>query len=127
MWSARLGAVAPLPSDSCSRANQWITGPGLRTARVGERAVNLRALAASFWSDENGAEPARRQERRLEPRHDCCGLKMIIRERRTLGILHLRNLSTCGACGITDMPLSVGSRVFLELTKSHYYTAHVKW
>jgi hypothetical protein len=89
--------------------------------------VKLRALAASLWSDENGAEPARRQERRLEPRHDCCGLKMIIRERRTLGILHLRNLSTCGACGITDMPLSVGSRVFLELTKSHYYTAHVKW
>lgn len=54
-------------------------------------------------------------------------MKIIIRERRTLGILHLRNLSSCGASGITDMPLTVGTRVFLELTKSHYWAAEVRW
>ena len=89
--------------------------------------MKFRALAAALWSNEDSAEPARRKERRSEPRHDCCGLKIIIRERRTLGILHLRNLSTWGGSGITDMPLPVGSLVFLELTKSHYYRAHVKW
>ena len=88
--------------------------------------MKFRALAASLWSGDDRGD-ARTEERRLEPRHDCCGLKIIIRERRTLGILHLRNLSTCGASGITDMPLPVGSRVFLELTKSHYWAADVRW
>ena len=89
--------------------------------------MKFRALAAALWSDGDAAEPARKRERRSEARHDCCGLKIIIRERRTLGILHLRNLSTWGASGITDMPLPVGSLVFLELTKSHYYRAQVRW
>ena len=75
---------------------------------------------------ESSKGPARR-ERRREARHDFCGHKLIIRERRSLGILHLRDLSTNGACGITDMPLAVGSVVFLELRKSHYYAAEVKW
>ena len=44
-------------------------------------------------------------ERRSEPRHDCRGLKLILRERRTLGIIHLRNLSSWGASGITYMPV----------------------
>lgn len=88
--------------------------------------MKFRALAA-LWSGDDGAEPVPKQERRSEPRHDCCGLKIIIRERRTLGILHLRNLSTWGASGITDMPLPVGSLVFLELTKSRYFRARVKW
>lgn len=89
--------------------------------------MKFRALAEALWSDEADAQPGRKVERRIEPRHDCCGLKIVIRERRSLGILHLRNLSTWGASGITDMPLPVGSLVFLELTKSHYYRAHVKW
>jgi hypothetical protein len=89
--------------------------------------MKFRAWAASLWSDEEDAESGRRRERRAEPRHDCCGLKIIIRERRSLSILHLRNLSTWGASGMTDMPLPVGSLVFLELTKSHYYGARVKW
>ena len=88
--------------------------------------MKFRALAA-LWSGEDSEEPARKKEQRTEPRHDCRGVKIIIRERRTLGILHLRNLSTWGASGLTDMPLPVGSLVFLELTKSHYYRAHVKW
>ncbi len=89
--------------------------------------MGLRALAAAMVSGGEPAEPGRRVERRVEPRHDCCGLKIIIRERRALGILHLRNLSTYGACGITDMPLPVGSLVFLELKKHRFFGARVVW
>ena len=74
----------------------------------------------------DGIEPPI-EERRSEPRHDCCGLKVIIRQRRALGIIHLSNLSTWGACGLTDMPVAVGSLVFLELKKGHFYGARVKW
>jgi hypothetical protein len=88
--------------------------------------MGFRALTA-FVSGAEPAEPDRQQDRRIEPRHDCCGLKIIIRERRTLGILHLRNLSTWGACGITDMPLPEGSLVFLELKKHRFFGARVKW
>ena len=83
-----------------------------------------RILGADEGEESSG--PGRR-ERRREARHDFCGHKLIIRERRSLGILHLSNLSTNGACGITDMPLAVGTIVFLELRKSHYYAAEVKW
>lgn len=84
-------------------------------------------MAAALTSAADGPEPDRHEERRIEPRHDCCGLKIVIRERRALGILHLRNLSTYGASGITDMPLPVGSLVFLELKKARFYGARVKW
>ena len=84
-------------------------------------------MAAAMASGAEPAEPGRQVDRRIEPRHDCCGLKIIIRERRALGILHLANLSTCGACGITDMPLPVGSLVFLELKKHRFFGARVRW
>jgi hypothetical protein len=85
------------------------------------------------WTEER--EPAverdgpipRADERRSEPREDCKGLKLIIRQRRALGIIHLSNISSWGACGITDMPLAPGSLVFLELRKGHFYGARVKW
>jgi hypothetical protein len=67
------------------------------------------------------------RERRVEPREDCLGLKLIIRQRKGLGIIHLRNISSWGACGITDMPLAVGSLVFFELRKGHFYGARVRW
>lgn len=69
----------------------------------------------------------RQRERRRAPRRDCIGLKLIARQRRQLGIIHLRNLSPDGACGITDLPVAVGSLIFLEFRKSHFYAAHVKW
>ena len=77
-------------------------------------------------ADRDGPIPAV-AEKRSEPREDCTGLKLIIRQRRALGIIHLRNISSWGACGITDMPLAVGSLVFLELRKGHFYGARVKW
>ena len=67
------------------------------------------------------------RERRREPRNDFCGRKTIVRQRKALGILHLRNLSSNGGCGITDMPLEIGSVVFLELRKPHFHAAEVCW
>ena len=69
----------------------------------------------------------RRVERRGEPRHPCVGLKVIIRERRALGIIHLKDLSRWGAGGITDLAVDVGTLVFLELKRGHFYAARVKW
>jgi len=77
--------------------------------------------------DDAVRSAARPVERRAEPRHECRGLKLIFRERRALGIIHLRNLSHWGACGITDLPVAPGSLVFLELKKGHFYGARVKW
>jgi hypothetical protein len=66
-------------------------------------------------------------ERRREPRRDVLGHKVIVRQRKALGILHLKNLSSKGGCGLTDMPLAVGSLVFLELRKPHFWAAEVRW
>lgn len=85
---------------------------------------------ASGWLSVIGGEAdddADARDRRREFRRDFCGHKVIIRQRRNLGILHLKNVSSCGACGITDMPLAIGSMVFLELKKPHFYAAEVLW
>lgn len=76
------------------------------------------------WVDEEG-EPMR--ERRREYRHDFCGDKVILRQRRALGILHLRDVSANGASGLTDMPLAVGSAVFVGLSKPYFHAAEVIW
>ena len=66
-------------------------------------------------------------ERRREARRDVSGQKVILRQRKALGVMHLKNLSTKGGCGFTDMPLAVGSLVFLELRKPHFWAAEVRW
>jgi hypothetical protein len=73
------------------------------------------------------AESDRVVERRNEPRRDVPGRKILLRQRKALGIMHLRNVSSKGGCGITDMPLSVGSLVFVELRKPHFFAAEVRW
>ena len=83
--------------------------------------------SAQSVESENGADGKRQRERRRVSRHECVGRKLIIRQRRTLGIIHLRNMSQLGASGITDMPLAINSIVFLELKKKHFYAAYVKW
>ena len=75
----------------------------------------------------DGRSDAPRGERRTETRRDFLGRKIIIRQRRALGIMHLRNLSRGGACGITDMPLAIGSLVFVEIRRPHFYAAQVVW
>ena len=88
----------------------------------------------SDWTDklrssmglQSDAEPEA-VERRGEARRPTGGRKVIVRQRKALGILHLRNLSRKGGCGLTDMPLAVGSRVFVELRKPHFFAAEVRW
>jgi hypothetical protein len=84
-------------------------------------------LRAAQSEEAAGAQGARRRERRRADRHECIGRKLIIRQRRSLGIIHLRNMSLLGASGITDMPLAINSIVFLELKKKHFYADYVKW
>ena len=89
--------------------------------KLSELASGIRAVFA-----EGGGE-ARRTERRKEARRDFLGRKIIIRQRKALGIMHLRNLSSGGTCGITDMPLAIGSLVFLEFRPPHFHAAEVVW
>ena len=74
--------------------------------------------------DREAAEAA---ERRREARRQSMGHKILLRQRKALGILHLKNISSKGGCGITDMPLAVGSLVFVELRKPHFFAAEVRW
>jgi hypothetical protein len=75
----------------------------------------------------DGRSDTPRAERRAEARRDFLGRKIIIRQRKANGIMHLRNLSRGGACGITDMPLEIGSLVFIEINRPHFYAAEVVW
>jgi len=74
---------------------------------------------------EADAEPEA-VERRREGRRPS-NRKVIVRQRKTLGILHLKNISSKGGCGLTDMPLAVGSLIFVELRKPHFSAAEVRW
>jgi hypothetical protein len=84
------------------------------------------SLAETVETEHPGT-PLPEDERRSHPRYDCRGLKVIIRQRRALGIIHLQNISLSGAHGLTDMPLSVGAIVFLELKRARFYAATVNW
>ena len=75
----------------------------------------------------DGANDAPHVERRKEARRDFLGRKVILRQYRSLGIIHLRNVSRGGICGITDMPVAIGSIVFVELNRPHFYAAEVVW
>lgn len=88
--------------------------------------MGLQNWLRSAPSAESETAP-RQRERRRTGRTECVGRKMIIRQRRSLGIIHLRNLSSLGACGLTDMPLAINSIVFLELRRKHFFAAYVKW
>lgn len=90
--------------------------------------LKLGGLANGFlavFGDGNSDAPP--VERRKEPRYDFLGRKVILRQFRSLGIMHLRNLSRGGVCGITDMPLAIGSIVFVEINRPHFYAAEVVW
>lgn len=81
-------------------------------------------ILAAFGEDDGSAPLA---DRRKEARRDFLGRKIVIRQRKANGIMHLRNLSRGGVCGITDMPLAIGSLVFLELRRPHFHAAEVVW
>lgn len=81
-------------------------------------------LSVIGWDTDDDAAA---RDRRKECRQDFCGHKVILRQRKSLGILHLRDVSSRGASGLTDMPLAVGSMVFLGLSKPHFRAAEVLW
>jgi hypothetical protein len=90
--------------------------------------LKLSGLASSIWAVfTDGDRDAPAIERRRETRRDFLGRKVIVRQYRALGIMHLRNVSQGGICGITDLPLAVGSIVFVELNRPHFYAAEVVW
>ena len=72
-------------------------------------------------------EDFRPVDRRREPRTEISGRKAVVRQRKALGILHLKNLSSSGGCGITAMPLAVGSLVFIQLKAPLFHAAEVRW
>ena len=82
------------------------------------------SIRAVFTEGDGDARPV---ERRKENRREFLGRKVIVRQYRTLGIMHLRNVSRGGICGITDMPLAIGSIVFVELNRPHFHAAEVVW
>jgi len=80
--------------------------------------------------DDCGAAPADGKtddERRLDTRHDFSGHHVGIRDRRIQSVIHLKDLSCKGACGITDMPIAPGGMVFLEIKKKRFHAAEVRW
>lgn len=117
--------VRPTPAEATA---------GMRSAREKEAFRGARRVKLLDWANDIRSavgfgpdEDAREAERRRESRHAISGHKIILRQRKALGILHLKNVSGKGGCGITDMPLAVGSLVFVELKKPHYFAAEVRW
>ncbi|MGQ0660974.1 PilZ domain-containing protein [Sphingosinicella sp.] len=93
---------------------------GLRV-KLADWANAIRSTVGLEADAEPEAVERRREARCLSNR------KVIVRQRKTLGILHLKNISSTGGCGLTDMPLAVGSLVFVELRKPHFFAAEVRW
>lgn len=96
------------------------------------------------WLDEGdkGATPAPRPDeaagpsdeallsqvdQRLSFRHDFCGHRVIIRDRRSAAFLHLKDMSCLGCTGLTDLPVAVGEIVFITLQKPRFHAAQVRW
>ena len=73
------------------------------------------------------AEMVTKEEARLSIRHDFTGHRVVIRRGRALSMLHLKDLSCRGACGLTDMPIAVGAMIFITLRKGRFHAAEVRW
>lgn len=66
-------------------------------------------------------------ERRLDIRYDLSGQRFDITDRQIKSVLHVKDLSCRGACGLTDLPVARGSIVFLRLKDRRFHTAEVRW
>ena len=77
--------------------------------------------------DEAAAAAEADHERRLDQRYDFTGHNIRIRERRAQSVIHLKDISCKGASGITELPVAVGSVVFLEVKPKRFFAADVRW
>lgn len=66
-------------------------------------------------------------ERRLDMRYDFSGHHIRVRDRRAHSLIHLKDMSCKGASGITELPVAVGSIVFLEVKSKRFFAADVRW
>lgn len=82
---------------------------------------------AAAAAERARAEAERRLNSRLDRRYDFAGSRMTLRTRRVQWIMNLKDLSCRGACGISEIPLSIGALVFLELKKKRFHAAEVRW
>lgn len=91
--------------------------------------MRLRDLANEIRSAVGlGADDAPSfEERRRDPRCDFVGHQIAIRSRRIQAMLHLKDVCTHGAAGISDTPFAVGDTVFLQLKKPRFHAAEVRW
>lgn len=88
----------------------------------------LQKLLMWTLDDEAGPEsPDRGEDRRREGRHDVRRTILPIRDRRAQSVFHIKDMSCRGASGISDMPLAIGSIIFLQLRKGRYQAAEVRW
>jgi hypothetical protein len=78
-------------------------------------------------SESEIAKAAADAERRLDTRHNFAGYRVGIRDRRVQSFIGLKDMSCRGACGISEMPLSVGSIIFIEIRKKRFHAAQVRW
>jgi hypothetical protein len=78
-------------------------------------------------SERREQEALSQEEARLSVRHDLSGHRGVIRSRRTMAFIHMKDLSCRGACGLTDLPIAVGAMVFLTLQKGRWHAAEVRW
>ena len=78
-------------------------------------------------SERREDEEVSQEDPRLSVRHDFCGHRGVIRSRRTMAFIHMKDLSCRGACGLTDLPIPVGAMVFLTLQKGRWHAAEVRW
>ena len=117
-----MGKSGALHGQGQAAVRAWRGFRGVRRLKLLDWANEIRT-AVGLGPDDN----ARARDRRGESRHKISGHKIVVRQRKAIGILHLKNLSSKGGCGITDMPLAVGSLVFVELRRPHYFAAEVRW
>jgi hypothetical protein len=66
------------------------------------------------------------QDRKAK-RHDMTGAKMNLLVDANLYILHLKDLSALGLCGLTDAPLAPEQTVILYVTPHDTVPLHIRW
>ncbi|WP_114954202.1 hypothetical protein [Sphingosinicella terrae] len=87
----------------------------------------LQRLLMWTLDDEATPESLGGEERRTEGRHDVRRTILPIRDRRVQSVFQIKDMSCRGASGISDMPLAIGSIIFLQLRKGRYWAAEVRW